>query len=58
MKWGTTSWMHILCVQEVVTPMYIMSYYIKWVTTSWTYGSSCQKSVGILSKFLYLVNIY
>ena len=26
---------HILCVQEVV---YIVSYYIKWVTTSWTYS--------------------
>ena len=29
----------LLCVQEVVTPIYIMSYYIKWVTTSWTYGT-------------------
>mgnify|MGYP006864113127 CR=1 FL=1 len=27
-----------MCVQEVVTPIYIMSYNIKWVTTSWTYG--------------------
>ena len=26
----------ILCVQEVITPIYIMSYYINWVTTSWT----------------------
>ena len=30
----------LLCVQEVVTPIYMMSYYIKWVTTSWTYGIS------------------
>ena len=26
----------VLCVQEVITPIYIMSYYINWVTTSWT----------------------
>ena len=26
----------LLCVQEVVTPIYIMSHYINWVTTSWT----------------------
>ena len=30
----------ILCVQEVVTPIYVMSYYIKWDTTSLTYGTS------------------
>ena len=29
----------LLCVQEVVTPIYTMSYYIKWVTTSWAYGT-------------------
>ena len=28
------------CVQEVVTPFYIVSYYIKLVTTSWTYSRS------------------
>ena len=28
----------ILYVQEVVTPFYRVSYYIKWVTTSWTYS--------------------
>ena len=33
-----TLWVHILFVQEVVTPIYIMRYYIKWVTTSWIYG--------------------
>mgnify|MGYP001343068601 CR=1 FL=1 len=37
-KLGRISPSLILCVQEVVTPIYIMSYYIKWVTTSWTYG--------------------
>jgi len=30
----------ILCVQEVVTPFYIVTYYIKWVTTSWTHSLS------------------
>ena len=25
-------------VQEVVTPFYIVRYYMKWVTTSWTYS--------------------
>ena len=35
----------LLCVQEVVTPFYIVTYYIKWVTTSWTY------SRYILGKF-------
>ena len=35
---STISFSTILCVQEVVTPIYIMSYCIKWVTTSWTYG--------------------
>ena len=28
---------YILCVQEVVIYSYIVSYYIKWVTTSWVY---------------------
>ena len=28
----------ILCVQEVVTHFIIVSYYIKWGTTSWTYS--------------------
>ena len=27
---------HILYVQEVVTHSYIVTYHIKWVTTSWT----------------------
>ena len=26
----------LLCVQEVITPIYKMSYYVNWVTTSWT----------------------
>ena len=30
----------VLYVQEVVTPYIYESYYINWVTTSWTYGSS------------------
>ena len=30
---------YILCVQEVVTHLYIVSYYIKWVTTSWTHST-------------------
>ena len=29
----------ILYVQEVVTSFYIVSYYIKWVTTSWAYST-------------------
>ena len=29
--------LEVLCVQEVVTHFIIVSYYIKWVTTSWTY---------------------
>ena len=28
----------VLCVQEVVTPIHLVTYYIKWVTTSWTDG--------------------
>ena len=27
----------VLCVQEVVTHFIQLAYYIKWVTTSWTY---------------------
>ena len=30
---------HILYVQEVVTHSYIVTYHIKWVTTSWTDGT-------------------
>ena len=33
-------YINILYVQEVVTPFYIVSYYIKWVTTSWTYSTN------------------
>ena len=29
---------NLLYVQEVVTPFYIVSCFIKWVTTSWTYS--------------------
>ena len=29
---------YILFDQEVVTRLYIVTYYIKWVTTSWTDG--------------------
>ena len=28
----------LLCVQKVVTPIYLVTYYIKWVTTSRTDG--------------------
>ena len=28
--------LYILCVQEVVTQFLLISYYIKWVTSSWT----------------------
>ena len=28
----------LLCVQEVVTLLYVVAYYIKWVTTSWTHS--------------------
>ena len=30
---------YIPCVQEVVTPFYIVTYYIKSVTTSWTHST-------------------
>ena len=40
---------YILCVQEVVTPIYIMSYYINWVTTSWTCRS---RELPILDKIV------
>ena len=29
-------------IPEVVTPFYIVSWYINWVTTSWTHSSSLQ----------------
>ena len=29
---------HVLYVQEVVTHFYIVSYYIKWINTSWTHS--------------------
>ena len=33
----------ILCVQEVVTDFIIVTYYIKWVTTSWTHSTINRK---------------
>ena len=43
---------HFMCtvpsVQEVVTPFFIVSYYIKWVTTSWTYSNL----IGVLQRCL------
>ena len=33
------SHVHVLSVQKVVTPFYIVSYYIKSVTTSWTHST-------------------
>ena len=42
---------YIPFVQEVVTPIYIMTYYIKWVTTSWTYGSFEDRA--IFHEFIY-----
>ena len=32
----------LLCVQEVVTHLYIITYCVKWVTTFWTYCKSLQ----------------
>ena len=34
----TTLLEELLCVQEVVTTFYIVTYHIKWVTTSWKNG--------------------
>ena len=34
---NTLNQFFVLYVREVVTSFYIVSYYIKWVTTSWTY---------------------
>ena len=37
-------------------PFYIVSYYIKWVTTSWTYRDIARLLVGILFQIkLYIV---
>ena len=36
--WQQRQKLSVLCVQEVVTPIYIVSYYIVWVTTFWTDG--------------------
>ena len=30
----------VRCVQKVVTHFYIVSYYIKWVPTSWTHSNT------------------
>ena len=51
-KYFAPMWIRIknlLYVQEVVTPFYIVSYYIKWGTSSWTYSIF---KVGIHSAFL------
>ena len=57
----------LLYVQEVVTPFYIVSYFIKWVTTSWTYSIFMLKKKHplnrpnkkvrkrIIDEFLYLL---
>ena len=37
MKLITSSWTHIACPRSI-NPFYIVSNYIKWVTTSWTYS--------------------
>ena len=47
---------HILCVQEVVNSIYIMSYYIKWVTTSWTYSICPFLWVHVLYIFFLSMN--
>ena len=40
-RFGSTgSVPYILYVQEVVTPLDIVTYYIKWVTTSWTHSNN------------------
>ena len=33
-----------------MTPFYIVSYYIKWVTTSWTYSRICFNFVQYFSR--------
>ena len=35
----SATWIYLPSVQTVVTPFWIVSYYIKWVTTSWTYSN-------------------
>ena len=35
---STNNQRELMCVQEVVTHLYIVSYCIKWVTTSWAYS--------------------
>ena len=44
----------LLCVQEVV---YIVTYYIKWVTTSWTYSMSWPISKPGWTKAMYILPI-
>ena len=39
-------------VYELVTPFYIVSYYIKWVTTFWKYGTYCTNGRGIADLVL------
>ena len=40
------------CVQEVVPHFILLAYYIKWVTTSWTY---CTKLVEVFGPYFHLM---
>ena len=39
---GKTINTYILFVQEVVTNFYIVTYFMKWVTSSWTDSKNCE----------------
>ena len=49
--------MKIPCVQEVVTPFYIVSYYINGVTTSWTHGISLSRYIHTINRYIQILNI-
>ena len=44
-------YIYILRIQEVVT-IYIVSYYIKWITTSWTHSTYKFTYIDHLAFFL------
>ena len=46
----------ILYVQEVVTPFYVVSYHIKWVTTSWT-CSTCLQNIKCIYAMVLLIEV-
>ena len=50
---------YILYAQEVVTPFYVVSYYIIWGTTSWTYSmytTGCSPRSILGMSFIFLFN--